>query len=282
MAPPHDIDVIDTMIGFKDAQSDHYVPPSTRQRDRGEEHVADYMFTDVPPKEAGQDDAVQRTLSAMDANGVAKGLITLMGSYAVKAAQDHPDRFLLCTHVDPNDVMGAVEKIHSEHETYGTKAVSFFPAGNLPNVAIDNAKAYPIYATCVELNLPIFVNTGEPGPRVPGEAQHVSRFDIVCYDFPDLKVVMRHGAEPDENLAVKLMLKWPNLHYSTSAFSPKYYPKAIIDYANTRGTEKIIYGGYFPFALELDRIFAELESIPFRDHVWEPFLRSNATRVLNL
>ncbi|EUA23102.1 hypothetical protein I553_5458 [Mycobacterium xenopi 4042] len=35
----------------------------------------------------------------------------------------------------------------------------------------------------------------------------------------------RHGCEPWEDLAVKLMLKWPNLYYSTSAFAPRYYPK---------------------------------------------------------
>ena len=93
---------------------------------------------------------------------------------------------------------------------------------------------------------------------------------------------MRHGGEPDEDLAIKLMLKWPNLFYSTSAFSPKHYPTAIIDYANTRGAGKILYGGYFPFALELDRIFAELRAVPFRDHVWEPFLRANAARLLNV
>jgi predicted TIM-barrel fold metal-dependent hydrolase len=95
-------------------------------------------------------------------------------------------------------------------------------------------------------------------------------------------MVLRHGAEPWEALAVKLMLKWPGLHYSTSAFAPKHYPKAIIDYANTRGAEKIIYGGYHPYALELDRIFAELDDVPFRDHVWEPFLRGNAARILGL
>ena len=42
---------------------------------------------------------------------------------------------------------------------------------------------------------------------------------------------------------MKLMLKWPGLHYSTSAFAPKHYPKAIIDYANTRGADKIMYAG---------------------------------------
>ena len=57
---------------------------------------------------------------------------------------------------------------------------------------------------------------------------------------------MRHGAEPWVDLAVKLLLKWPNLYYSTSAFAPKHYPKAIIDFANTRGADKVIYAGYFP------------------------------------
>ena len=269
------------MIGFKDANSTHYVPPSVREQDKGEEHVADYMFKDVP--QADQDeDAIERTINAMNKNGVAIGLVTLMGTRAPTAAKIHPDKFLLCSPVDPNDVMGAVTKIKEDHATHGIRAVSFFPAGCDPHVPIDDAKTYPIYATCVELDLPIFINAGVPGPRVIGDSQNVSRFDQVCYDFPNLKIVMRHGAEPDEALAVKLMLKWPNLHYSTSAFAPMHYPKTIIDYANTRGTDKIIYGGYFPFGLELDRIIEELESLPLRDHVWKPFLQDNAARLLKV
>ena len=69
---------------------------------------------------------------------------------------------------------------------------------------------------------------------------------------------MRHGAEPWEELAVKLMLKWPGLYYMPSAFAPKYYPKAIIDYANTRGADKIMYAGYYPMGLSLERIFTEM------------------------
>ncbi|MEE4282070.1 MAG: amidohydrolase family protein [Pseudomonadales bacterium] len=68
--------------------------------------------------------------------------------------------------------------------------------------------------------------------------------DQVMYDFPELVFVTRHGCEPWEDLAVELMLKWPNLYYSTTAFAPKFYPKAIIDYANSRGADKIIYGRF--------------------------------------
>jgi predicted TIM-barrel fold metal-dependent hydrolase len=110
----------------------------------------------------------------------------------------------------------------------------------------------------------------------------VELIDEVMFDFPELVFVTRHGCEPWEELAVKLMLKWPGLHYSTTAFAPKYYPKAIIDYANTRGADKVIYGGYFPMGLSLERIMTEMQQVPFRDYVWPKFLRENALRVLGL
>ena len=109
--------------------------------------------------------------------------------------------------------------------------------------------------------------------------QWVGHLDEVAYDFPELKVVMRHGAEPDEALAVKLLLKWPNLYYSTSAFAPKYWPEAIVKFANSRGAGKVIYGGYFPMGLELSRIFAEMDAVPFKDAVWPKFLYDNAAKV---
>ena len=108
------------------------------------------------------------------------------------------------------------------------------------------------------------------------------QFDRVCYDFPELRFVFRHGCEPWVDLTVKLLLKWPNLYYSTTAFAPRYYPQAILDYVNTRGADKIIYGGYYPWGFELERIFDELDGLDLRDDVWPRFLHDNAARVLGL
>ena len=98
----------------------------------------------------------------------------------------------------------------------------------------------------------------------------------------ELTFVTRHGCEPWTALAVKLMLKWPGLHYSTSAFAPKHYPADIINYANTRGADKIIYAGYFPMGLSLERIMTDMPKVGFKDEVWPKFLRGNAARVLKL
>jgi predicted TIM-barrel fold metal-dependent hydrolase len=168
------------------------------------------------------------------------------------------------------------------YETHGIRSVSMFPAGTFPQVAINDKKMYPIYAKACELDIPVFVCAGIPGPRLKFAPQHVELIDEVMYDFPDLVLVTRHGCEPWTELAIKLMLKWPGLHYSTSAFAPKYYPKDIVDYANSRGADKIIYAGYFPMGLSLERIMTEMPTVGFKDEVWPKFLRTNALRVLGL
>ena len=284
MAGLEGISIVDTMIGFAAPAGVDREIPQVKSAHRGSAHTADYMFTEVPDDDP--DDPITATLMEMDRHGVGVGLVNTGRPEAIEAARRHPGRFVLETHVGqmgrPVDIVGEVRRIRAEHAEYGTRAVSFFPVGPVPQVPVDAATWYPIYATCVELGLPVFVNAGVPGPRVPMAAQRVEGFDRVCYDFPELVIVMRHGAEPWTDLAVKLMLKWPGLHYSTSAFAPRHYPSAIVDYANTRGVEKILYGGYFPMALSLERIVAELADLPLRDHVWEPFLAGNARRVLGL
>ncbi len=254
---------------------------------------AQYMFKDVPwsdqaraaeEAEAELPEGAPLLLPFMDKWGVEIALIGVGPgrSAAVDAIRSHPDRFRGCHEPDPNDVMGSIRTIRGLHADGLIHAVSHFPSGRDPQVPIDDPKMYAIYATCVELDIPMFCCAGIPGPRVPFAAQHVERIDRVMYDFPELVFVTRHGCEPWEALAVKLMLKWPNLYYSTSAFAPKHYPKAIIDYANTRGADKIIYAGYFPMGLSLDRIMGDMPNVGFKDHVWPKFLRENAARVLKI
>ena len=78
------------------------------------------------------------------------------------------------------------------------QSTTTFPAGCNPQVPVSDRLYYPVYQTCVDLDIPIVVNAGIAGPRVPSECQNVMHFDQVCYDFPELRIVMRHGAEPWE------------------------------------------------------------------------------------
>ncbi|HEU5307798.1 MAG TPA: amidohydrolase family protein [Acidimicrobiia bacterium] len=286
MTMPTDIGAIDLMISFPKANASKtydYLRETTRGDDEStKEFPAGYMFKDVPNKLDEGDDGVNVAVAEMDKWGVDIGMTGAGTDTSIRAQKDHPGRFITSLEIDPNDITGAVRKIRQYKDEHDIKAITTFPAGCNPQVPVDDRRYYPIYQTCIDLDIPIISNAGIAGPRFPSKCQDVMLFDQVCYDFPELRIVMRHGAEPWEELAVKLMLKWPNLYYMPSAFAPKHYPEAIIKYANTRGADKIMYAGYYPMGLTLERIFTEMPNVPFRDHVWPKFLRDNAIRVFKL
>ncbi len=284
-AAPSRVGIIDTMFGIPDGHRDEwydFLRPQLRDEEsQGFAFPAQHLFKDVPRDPEG--DGLTFTLEQMDRHGIDQAMLGHQDEGpTADALAKHPDRFFSCVSVDPNEGMEAVRRISDAVVIGGAKAVQVFPAGCHPQVPINDKAMYPVYAKCVELNVPIFVCVGVPGPRVPMACQHVELIDEVCWFFPELTFVMRHGAEPWTDLAVKLMLKWPNLYYSTSAFAPRYYPKAIIDYANTRGADKVLYAGYYPMGLSLDRIMTEMADVPLHEDVWPKFLRDNARKVLHL
>lgn len=248
------------------------------------ESPVSYLFKNAPTLPEGAD-PVEHTIAEMDRFGIETAVVDIgLDALAQPALEKHPERFVGITSTDPHTGMDGIRALERAHRDFGIRGTTLGvgPAFLNPPVPIDDRRMYPIYAKCVELDIAVFVTVGVPGPRVRMAPQLVELLDEVCWFFPDLKIVMRHGAEPWDELAVKLMLKWPNLYFSTSAFAPKHYPKSIVDFANTRGAHKVLFAGYYSVGLSWDRVFSELESVPFRDEVWPNFLRNNALRVLGL
>jgi predicted TIM-barrel fold metal-dependent hydrolase len=281
--------VIDLMFGLPDPAGLHAAYESFKPLYRDKESrdfafPAQYMFKDIPNIAEIGDDPVGWAVKQMDRFNIEKALIGVNPfSEMSRIARDRfSDRFVFDVGLDPNGGMDEVRRLRQLAKEYDVRAASVFPCGCNPQVPIDDKRMYVVYAACIDLDIPIFVNVGVPGPRVPMDPQKVERVDEVCWFFPELKFVMRHGAEPWDELAVKLMLKYPNLYYSTSAFAPKHYPKSVIRYANTRGADKVMYAGYFPMGLSLDRIFGDMRSVPFNENVLPKFLYENAKKLLKL
>ena len=287
MGYPRDIGIIDTMVTLpKQDRREVYrfLDPQLRDQESREEFSfpAQYMFNDLPPEVEDNVDTVAVVLDNMDRFGVDRAMIGVRKERedAIRALKEHPDRFFASVEIDPNGGMETLRYMEEMVDLFDVRAFTTFPAGY--QTPINDKRYFPVYAKCIELGKPIFACAGIPGPRVPMDPQRVELIDEVCWFFPELVFVTRHGCEPWTDLAVKLMLKWPNLYYSTSAFAPKHYPKAIIDYANTRGADKVLFAGYFAAGLTYDRIWGDMDAVPLHDEVWPKFLRHNAERVLGL
>ena len=288
MTMPNNLPAIDLCLnipGIDDSRWYEFISPLLMDQESREifKMPVQYMFKDIPESPCTTD-YIDYTIAEMDKQNIKLAMLDIDNNNLVsqEAIKRYPDRFFTSFSLDPNNGIDEVARLVNAHEKFNLKAATSFPAGTNPQTPINDKKWYPLYSKLNELGIPICICVGVPGPRIPMSTQKVEFLDEICWWFPNLKIVMRHGGEPWTELACKLMLKYPNLYYSTSAFSPKYYPKDIIDFANNRGSEKIMYAGYFPMGLSLERIFHELQDVPFKKSVWPRFLHKNAEHVFNI
>lgn len=219
-------------------------------------------------------------VAIMDQVGVEKAIVTLPAENPSEKIlafpKAYPGRFFLSVLVDPRKGMPALwalEELVKNHPVVMARVVPFFF-----DIPPDDRVYYPLYAKCIELDLPISVNTGLPGPPKPGECQNPLHLDQVCYFFPQLKISMAHGADPWWDIAIRLMIKYKNLHLTTSAYAPKYFPPELIHFMNTRGQDKIIFASDHP-VLPMERCIAEARELDLREGVLDKFLYHNAERL---
>jgi predicted TIM-barrel fold metal-dependent hydrolase len=142
----------------------------------------------------------------------------------------------------------------------------------------DHVRYFPLYVKCIELDLPVSINTGLPGPPVPGECQNPIHLDRVCVQLPELRICMAHGADPWWAVAIRLMLKYRNLHLMTSAYAPRYLPPELVQFMNTRGQDKILFASDHP-VLSFERCLKEAQALDLREGVLDKYLYANAERL---
>ncbi len=224
-----------------------------------------------------RDYTIEEMVKSMDELGVEKAILTTDSykpqEHVVSFWRERPDRFALGCQVDPRHGMQAVRALQAFAEEYRAVLCRITPF--YLDVPPNDAIYYPIYTKCVELGLPITINTGIPGPPAPGECQHPMHLDKVCLHFPELKLVMAHGADPWWGVACRLMLKYHNLHMMTSAYLPKYFPPELLHFMNTRGKRKVIFASDHP-AIPMRRCLEEALGLDLRDGVLDRFLYQNA------
>ena len=289
MTRPADIGVIDLMLEIPTGTAGMGMKQARQlTRDQGTDefshHPAQYLFKDAGDRMSATSDP-DTVVAMMDAFGVAMAQISVnprKPEGALTLFERYPTRFFGEVGVDPNRGMESVRALEETVRLHpNIRAASAAPCLLNPQVPIDDKRFYPIYAKCCELDIPVNMLVGVPGPRVPYKCQHPGLLDEVAWFFPELKVVMRHGGDPWTDLCVKLLLKWPNLYYSTSAWAPKHYPRNVLEFANKRGSGKVLFAGYFP-GLSYERIFTEMDDLPLAEDVWPKFLRANAVDVYGL
>lgn len=225
----------------------------------------------------------------MTSAGVETGLVRAQSNdVTCSIVQAHPEKFIGMAYLDPRDGMPAVRELERLVRDEGLGAFGVSSLNN--NIAASDARYYPLYAKCVELDIPVRIysamNYANDRPYDVGHPKHI---DQVAIDFPELRLVAGLGGWPWVSDMVGLLRRHPNLFCDTSAHRPKYFAQQgsgweqFTHFGNTLNQDKIMIGlSSTLIGADFGELIAEYETLPLKESVKDKWFYGNARRFFGL
>jgi predicted TIM-barrel fold metal-dependent hydrolase len=234
---------------------------------------------------AGQ--SIKQFVEELDREGAEVSVVGRVDNYVLAdVVAEYPNRFFALASISPFDGMRGVREL--EHLIKERKLNGLRVAALYNNLAASDRRYYPLYAKCVELDVParIYSTMNYANDR-PYDLGHPRHLDQIAMDFPELRIIAALSGWPWVPDLVGLMRRHPNLYCDTSAHHPQYFgvPGAgwemFIQFGNTLLQDKIMVGfSKDSFGLTIPQSVALYEKLPLKDKVIEKWLYGNAKEFL--
>ncbi|MFX1453384.1 MAG: amidohydrolase family protein [Promethearchaeota archaeon] len=214
------------------------------------------------------------------------GIAGLPNDYYAEIVNLYPDKFVGFAGIDPLKGMDAVREIRRSY-SLGLRGVAVRPfMFKLPPT---HAKMYPIYSTCVELDIPIWFHLSINYSTYSMEVERPIYLDLVAQDFPELKMIAGHGGWPWINEMVAVAWRNPNIYIDIASYLPKYIGmrgtgwEPLIHYGNSILQDRILFGSTWLFMGQSIKQLADgIMNLPLKEEVKKKWLYHNAARLLDL
>ena len=232
---------------------------------------------------------LELTIAAMDQADVDIGLIAawwgpqgaLIDNDEVAACvRAHPRRLRGLASVDLARPMVAVRELRRCVRQLGFRGLRIVPW--LWNLPPDDRRYYPLYAECVELDVPFCLQVGHTGPLLSSEpGRPIPYLEHVALEFPELRIVAGHIGAPWTQEIMSLVTKCANVYIDTSAYKATRFPADIVEFMRGRGARKVMFGTNYPM-LTATACLEGLDALALSDEARELYLSGNARRVFQL
>jgi len=231
----------------------------------------------------------EQTLQSMDNAGVDVTLLSawyspsgsLITNEEVAAQIDTaPERFRGLASADLSKPMEAVREIKKWVD--GERFVGVRVVPWLWDLPPNDRRYYPIYAACVELDVPFCTQIGHTGPLMRSETgRPIPYLEDVLLDFPELKIVGGHVGFPWVNELISLTVKFPNFYIDTSAYALHRLPPDFVAYMKGIGKKRVMFGTNWPM-IDPAKCLQGLEGLGLSEEHQQDFLSGIAKKVFKL
>jgi len=238
-----------------------------------------YLFPEMRSR-LKHEPVVDDLLAEMESAGVEKAILSVQSDaqwdWVAGACEQYPDHFIAALSVDPRNGLAEMRRIRSAVADLDIRVLRLGP-WKIHKPPTDRVY-WPVYAAAAEHNIPVQINVGIPGPKHPGWTQDPIYVDEVCYEFPELQIIMTHVGVPWTGTVVRNLIRWENCYLVMNSYAPRYWPEDLVHHLRTRGRTKFLFGTEYPL-LSWRRALAEIEDLGLPDDVTTLLLRDNALRV---
>lgn len=282
-----DYGAIDTVVNLWNEEALSYRPGWTDE----------FFVGKVKGKHDSQGITLESMLEGMDAANIEIGFLVaaksgrlgLPGSYhmppevVARAIEQYPDRFRGLIGIDPFQGMEGVRAMEDAVTNMGFVGAHLYP--HWFDLAPNEARYYPFYAKCIELDIPIQMQVGQSliyskDQRGRSVGRPIYLDDVAC-DLPELKLIGTHVGIPWQDEMIAMSWKHENVYIATDAHSPKYWPASVKQYINSYGQDKVLFGTDFP-VLRFERTVSEIDDMELKPEARQKFMRDNARQLYKL
>jgi len=173
------------------------------------------------------------------------GIAGLSNDYYAEIVNQFPDKFIGIAGIDPLKKKKVVQEIQRSYEI-GLRGIAIRPF--MFQIRPTDKRMYPIYSTCVELDIPIWFHMSINYSTNTMAVERPIYLDIVAQEFPELKIIAGHGGWPWVNEMVAVAWRNPNIYIDIASYLPKYLSmqgtgwEPLMHFGNTVLQDKILFG----------------------------------------
>ncbi len=200
----------------------------------------------------------------------------------------HPDRLMAYAAADPHKGAKAAREVERSVKELGLHGLAVRPF--MHRIRADDPLYHPLYAKCVELDVPVWIHTSINFSRTsPLDFGRPIYLDAVACAFPKLKIIAGHGGWPWVAEMVAVAWKHPNVYLDFATVKPSYMGRAgsgwepLFQYGNRVIQKKILFASTWVLLGSSPKILVdEVRALPLKPETIERWLGKNAAHLFRI
>ncbi|MGE5515209.1 MAG: amidohydrolase family protein [Bacteroidota bacterium] len=174
---------------------------------------------------------------------------------------------------------GAVAEVERAITQLGLAAINVEPGFGAPALKADDPLLLPVYDSCAQLSVPVFIMSGPTTPDP--DFNDPAAIGRLARAFPTLKIVCHHGFWPRVAEIVGVAFRYENVFLVPDMYLFLPGSGLYVEAANGFLRDQLLFGSSYPFR-PMGQTIADAHRLGFNDDALDAFFFRNANRVLGL